>query len=78
MGGWMYMEGSGEYEYDVKEQGEGWEVGFKDIIGLWKGEKWEGERVVGFYKKIGGEQFFGLGNDDEKMELWERKYEGWN
>lgn len=60
-GDWMarslYMEGSNEYNYHVKNYGHPSEVGFKDIIPLFKAEKWDPDKLVGFYKKIGAQYF---------------------
>lgn len=53
----MYMEGTREYEYHVKHYGHPSEVGFKDIIPLWKAENWDPDRLVAFYKKIGAQYF---------------------
>lgn len=53
----MYMEGTREYEYHVKHYGHPSEVGFKDIIPLWKAENWDPDKLVAFYKKIGAQYF---------------------
>ena len=57
----MYMEGTREYEYHVKHYGHPSEVGFKDIIPLWKAENWDPDKLVAFYKKIGAQYFFAYG-----------------
>ena len=74
----MYMEGTREYEYHVKHYGHPSEVGFKDIIPLWKAENWDPDRLVAFYKKIGAQYFFALGNHHDNMDLWDSKYQPWN
>ncbi len=81
-GDWMarslYMEGSREYEHHVKHYGHPSEVGFKDIIPLFKAEKWEPDKLVAFYKEIGAQYFFALGNHHDNFDLWDSRYQSWN
>lgn len=51
----MYIEGSPEYEYHVKHYGHPSEFGFKDVIPLFKAERWDPDKLVAFYKKIGAQ-----------------------
>ena len=81
-GDWMarslYLEGSYEYNYHVEHYGHPSEVGFKDIIPLFKAEKWDPDKLLGFYKKIGAQYFFALGNHHDNFDLWDSKYHSWN
>ena len=81
-GDWMarslYMEGTREYKYHVEHYGHPSEFGFKDVIPLWKAEKWNPDSLVAFYKKIGAQYFFALGNHHDNMDLWDSKYQPWN
>lgn len=74
----MYIEGSNEYKFHVEHYGHPSEVGFKDIIPLWKAEKWDPDKLVAFYKKIGAQYFFALGSHHDNMDLWDSKYQPWN
>ena len=74
----MYMEGTSEYKYHVEHYGHPSEVGFKDIIPLFKAEKWDPDKLVAFYKKIGAQYFFALGNHHDNFDLWDSKYQPWN
>lgn len=74
----MYLEGSAEYKYHVEHYGHPSEVGFKDIIPLFKAEKWNPDKLVKFYKKIGAQYFFALGNHHDNFDLWDSKYQAWN
>lgn len=74
----MYMEGTREYKYHVEHYGHPSEVGFKDIIPLFKAEKWDPDKLVALYKKIGAQYFFVLGNHHDNMDLWDSKYQPWN
>ena len=74
----MYMEGTSEYKHHVEHYGHPSEVGFKDIIPLFKAEKWNPDALVAFYKKIGAQYFFALGNHHDNFDLWDSKYQPWN
>lgn len=81
-GDWMarslYREGSGEYQYHVEHYGHPSEFGFKDILPLFKAENWNPDKLVAFYKKIGAQYFFALGNHHDNFDLWDSKYQPWN
>lgn len=81
-GDWMarslYLEDSSEYKYHLEHYGHPSEMGFKDIIPLFKAEKWDPDRLVAFYKKIGAQYFFALGNHHDNFDLWDSKYQPWN
>ena len=79
-GDWMarslYIEGSNEYKHHVANYGHPSEVGFKDILPLFKAEKWDPDRLVGLYKKIGARYFFALGNHHDNFDLWDSQISG--
>ena len=81
-GDWMarslYMEGSNAYKHHVEHYGHPSEVGFKDIIPLFKAEYWNPDSLVAFYKQIGAQYFFALGNHHDNFDLWDSKYQPWN
>jgi len=81
-GDWMarslYQEGSHAYKYHVEHYGHPSEVGFKDILPLFKAENWNPKELVNFYKSIGAQYFFVLGNHHDNFDLWDSKYQPWN
>lgn len=81
-GDWMartlYIEGSREYQYHLEHYGHPSEVGFKDILPMFRAEKWDPDKLVAFYKKIGAQYFFALGNHHDNFDLWDSKYQPWN
>ena len=81
-GDWMarslYMEGSREYKWHVEHYGHPSEVGFKDILPLFKAERWNPEQLVQRYKRCGAQYFFVLGNHHDNFDLWDSKYQPWN
>ncbi len=74
----MYMEGTRKYKHHVEHYGHPSEVGFKDILPLFKAEHWNPDKLVAFYKKIGAQYFFALGNHHDNFDLWDSKYQPWN
>ncbi len=74
----MYIEGSYAYKHHVEHYGHPSEVGFKDIIPLFKAEKWDPDKLVERYKRLGAQYFFVLGNHHDNFDLWESKYQPWN
>ena len=74
----MYIEGDGAYKYHRDHYGHPSEVGFKDILPLFKAERWNPEQLVEKYKRIGAQYFFVLGNHHDNFDLWDSKYQPWN
>lgn len=74
----MYMEGTGKYKYHRQNYGHPSEVGFKDILPLFKAENWDADALVKFYKECGAQYFFALGNHHDNFDLWDSQYQEWN
>ena len=74
----MYMEGTYAWKFHREHYGHQSEFGFKDILPLFKAEKWDPDKLVAFYKKIGAQYFFALGNHHDNFDLWDSKYQPWN
>ena len=77
-GRFMYMEGSDDYKYHVAHYGHPSTFGFKDVINTWKAEKWDPDRLVALYKRVGAQYFFALANHHDNLDLWDSKYQPWN
>jgi len=74
-----YQEGSTQYRFHREHYGHPSEVGFKDILPLFKAEHWDPDALVKFYKEVVGAQyFFALGNHHDNFDLWDSKYQEWN
>ncbi len=74
----MYDEGSSQYRWHVENYGHPSEFGFKDVINLWKADKWDPDRLISLYKRVGAKYFFTLGNHHDNFDLWNSKYQEWN
>lgn len=81
-GDWMarelYMEGNGKYNHHKEHYGHPSEFGYKDVLPLFKAERWDPKTLVNYYKEIGAEYFFVLGNHHDNYDLWDSKYQEWN
>lgn len=74
----MYEEGGHAYKVHLEKYGHPSEFGFKDVINEWKADKWDPERLVALYKRVGAQYFFAMGNHHDNMDLWDSKYQRWN
>lgn len=74
----MYEEGSGHYKHHLEHYGHPSTNGYKDIIPLWKAEKWDPERLMALYKKAGARYFVSMGSHHDNFELWNDPLHRWN
>ena len=74
----MYMEGSYKYNHHREHYGHPSEFGYKDILPLFKAERWEPDSLVARYKRCGAQYFFVLGNHHDNFDLWDSQYQPWN
>ena len=50
----------------------------KDIIPLWKAERWNPEQLIALYKKAGARYFVSMGTHHDNFFLWNSKIHSWN
>lgn len=74
----MYEEGSRQYNWHVAHYGHPSTFGFKDVIHEWKADKWNPEKLVALYKRVGAKYFFAMANHHDNLDLWDSKYQPWN
>ena len=74
----MYEQGSGQNKYHLAHYGHPSEFGYKDIIALWKAEKFDPERLMALYKKAGARYFVSMGSHHDNFFLWNSKIHRWN
>ena len=81
-GDWMarglYLEGGDQYKYHREHYGHPSEFGYKDVLPLFKAERWNPDSLVARYKRCGAQYFFVLGNHHDNYDLWDSKYQPWN
>jgi alpha-L-fucosidase len=67
------------YTYHVEHYGHPSEFGFKDIIPLWKAEKWNPEELMKLYKRAGAKYFVALATHHDNFFLWNSQlHPKWN
>lgn len=69
---------SKEYLYHVEHYGHPSKFGYKDIIPLWKAERWDPEKLMKLYKKVGAKYFVSMGTHHDNFFLWDSKIHKWN
>jgi alpha-L-fucosidase len=74
----MYIQGERDYEHHLKTYGHPSEHGYKDIIPLWKAEKFDPERLMRLYKQAGARYFVSMGVHHDNFDLWNSKFHEWN
>ncbi len=74
----MYEEGSKDYSDHLARFGHPSQRGYKDLIPLWKAERWDPERLMALYRKAGARYFVSMGAHHDNFDLWNSTYHRWN
>jgi alpha-L-fucosidase len=74
----MYEEGSKDYKDHLTRWGHPSQHGYKDIIPLWKAEKWDPDRLMALYNAAGAKYFVSMGVHHDNFDLWNSTYHRWN
>ena len=74
----MYLEKDPAYKYHLEHYGHPSVFGYKDIIPLWKAEKWDPDKLMELYKKAGAKYFVSMGTHHDNFFLWDSKINKWN
>jgi alpha-L-fucosidase len=74
----MYQQGHAQYKDHLEHYGHPSTNGYKDIIPLWKAEKWDPDRLMALYKRAGAKYFVSMGSHHDNFFLWNSKLHRWN
>jgi alpha-L-fucosidase len=74
----LYIEDSPQYLYHVKNYGHPSKVGYKDIVKLWKAEKFDPDTLIQRYKRAGARYFTAMGVHHDNYDCWNSKHHRWN
>jgi alpha-L-fucosidase len=75
----MYIQGTPQYEYHLQTYGHPSKTGYKDLIPLFKGDKWEPDHLMDLYVKAGAKYFVSMGVHHDNYDMWDSKYQPrWN
>ncbi len=67
-----------DYTDHLQRYGHPSKFGYKDIIPLWKAERWDPDRLMALYKKAGAKYFVSMGSHHDNFFLWNSKIHRWN
>jgi alpha-L-fucosidase len=74
----MYIQGHRQNVFHVATYGPPSQFGYKDILPLWKAEKWDPARLMALYKRAGARYFMVMVNHHDNFDLWDSRYQPWN
>ena len=74
----LYVQGHRQYQDHLEHYGHPTKLGHKDIIPLWKAEKWDPDRLMAMYKKAGTRYFVSMGVHHDNFDLWNSTHQKWN
>ena len=74
----MYVQGHDAYEHHLRTYGHPSRTGFLDIIGRWRAEAWEPERLIGLYRKAGARYFVAMANHHDNFDNFDSAHHAWN
>ncbi len=66
------------YQTHLKLYGHPSQAGYKDILPLWKAEKWDPSRLMQLYKAAGAHYFVAQAVHHDNFDNWDSKYHKWN
>jgi alpha-L-fucosidase len=73
-----YRKPNPDYVYHSENYGHQSEFGYKDIIPLWKAERWNPDELMKLYKRVGARYFVSMGTHHDNFFLWNSKLHRWN
>lgn len=74
----MYVQGHPAYDHHLRHFGHPSRTGFIDIIGRWKAEAWQPERLIDLYRKAGARYFVSMANHHDNFDNFDSAHHGWN
>jgi len=66
------------YRDHLTKYGHPSQFGYKDILPLWKAEKWDPDKLMALYKRAGARYVIAQGMHHDNFDLWDSKYQPWN
>jgi len=74
----MYIQGHAQYEHHVKAYGHPSKFGYKDIVQLWRAEKFDPEGLIELYRRVGARYFVAMGVHHDNFDCWASRHHRWN
>jgi alpha-L-fucosidase len=74
----MYIQGSGQYDFNLKNFGHPSEYGYKDICRNWVIDRWNPDALMDLYVEMGARYFMAMGVHHDNFDCWNSTYQPWN
>lgn len=74
----MYIQGHSQYEHHLRTYGHPSKFGYKDIVRMWKAEKFDPVRLINLYKQCGAKYFVALAVHCDNFDCWNSTHHRWN
>jgi len=74
----MYIQSEPQYAYHIAHYGHPSKFGYKDLLPLWHGEKFDPHYLINLYKKAGAKYFMSMGVHHDNFDLWNSRHNPWN
>jgi alpha-L-fucosidase len=74
----MYIEGSDQYRYHLRQFGHPSRVGWKDVVQRWKAEKFDPDGLMELYVNAGARYFVAQAAHHDNFHNWNSKHHRWN
>ncbi|WP_423605220.1 alpha-L-fucosidase [Sphingomonas sp. MS122] len=74
----MYVPGHPHYDHHRKNYGHPTEYGYKDLLPLWKAERFDPEALMEKYAAAGAMYFVSMGVHHDNFDLWDSRHHRWN
>ncbi len=75
---WMYVPGHPSYARHLAQYGHPSEFGYKDLVELWKAEKFDPHGSMDLYVAAGAKYFVSMGVHHDNFDLWNSRHHRWN
>ncbi|MEJ5310545.1 MAG: alpha-L-fucosidase [Anaerolineae bacterium] len=74
----MYVEGSDQYRYHLRKYGHPSKFGYKDVVQLWKAEKFDPDGLMALYVAAGARYFVAQAAHHDNFHNWNSTQHRWN
>jgi alpha-L-fucosidase len=79
----MYMQtgtysGDRVYRHTLEHYGHPSQFGFKDLIPLWRAEKWDPDALAGFFRQVGARYLVPVAVHHDNFDNFDSTYQPWN
>ena len=75
---WRTKGGAKAYAHHIKHYGHPSVFGYKDLIPLFKAERWDPQGLMALYHKAGARYFMSMGQHHDNFDMWKSKHQPWN